>query len=721
MEKKIFLPIWFVLQTTLIISVASGQTPVRGRVTDEKKRPVAYASVYITGSMDGATTDSLGAFLFTTALKGRQMLAVSAVGYPEVDLPFEPGSADSLQLILKPEPKQLGEVVVTAGTMEATNDRILALIKPVDILSNASSQGDLVGAFQNLPGVQRNGGDQTGLFVRGGDASETAIELDGLTVQNPFFSSVPGIGQRSRFNPFQIKGMSFSTGGYSARFGQALSSVLDLETTDLPEKTTTSLAANIIGLWFSHAERLGNNGLECNATYTNFRPLYSIGNTNYDFYDPPQSAGLTTRWISKTGDKGLLKVAVEYNHSTSGSLVPNPNDPVSLVRWDLRNDIVSFHGSYRYRFSDRVKLLVASGYSYNDDHIRWNDTPFLRGDHRVQARAELTWQPDPHFRWLTGGEVQAYGYRQQYDTSSGAFTEVMVAGFTEAEYRPLRWLAIKPGVRAEHSELLSRGDIAPRIALAIKPGYYGQFGLAGGLFYQPPPTLYLLAGYRPGFQQAVHYILNYEWIQNDRSFRIETYYKSYQQLVRDLGVPYNPNPYLFPTGTVDNSGHGYARGIDLFWRDKVSLRPLDLWFTYSYVDTRRLYLNYPVEAMPDYVSNNNLNLIVKFYTDRLPIVASAGYNYASGRPYYNPLAHSFLEDRSPAYENLSFKFSYMHTFGRLFSVFYVNTDDLTNYKNVLGYRYSTDGSQRSPILPPQYFAIYFGIYLSLSAFKKDEL
>jgi hypothetical protein len=412
---------------------------------------------------------------------------------------------------------------------------------------------------------------------------------------------------------------------------------------------------------------------------------------------------------------------MDYSHSTVGCFVPNPNDPASLAPFDLRNDLVSIHASYRYRFSEKLKLFLASGYSDNDDHIHWNDTPFLRGDHRLQARAELTWQPDKAFRWLTGGEVQDYGYRQQYDTSFGTFTETLVAGFSEAEYRPFRWLAIKPGIRAEYSELLSRGDIAPRFALALKPGYYSQFGLAGGLFYEPAPTLYLMAGYRPGFQQAVHYILNYEWIQDNRSFRIETYYKSYQQLVRDLGVPYNPNTYIFPTGTVDNSGHGYARGVDLFWRDKVSLRPFDVWFTYSYVDTKRLYLDYPVEATPDFVSKNNLNLILKFYTDRLPFVASAAYNYASGRPYYNPLAHSFLEDRSPAYENLSFKFSYMHTFGRLFSVFYVNTDDLTNYHNVLGYRYSTDGSQRSPILPPQYFSILFGVYLSLSAFKKDEL
>jgi hypothetical protein len=185
-------------------------------------------------------------------------------------------------------------------------------------------------------------------------------------------------------------------------------------------------------------------------------------------------------------------------------------------------------------------------------------------------------------------------------------------------------------------------------------------------------------------------------------------------------VPYTPNPYRTDFGTVDNSGYGYARGIDVFWRDKASIPLLDYWITYSYVDTRRLYQNYPVEATPDFVSRHNLNLILKFLSANGHVFASAGYNFSSGRPYYNPGA-AFLSDRSPAYQNASFKISYLATFRKVFAAFYVNVDDLTNYRNVLGYRYSTDGEEKSPIVPPQYRSILFGVYLSLTAFKKDDL
>ncbi len=699
----------------LAIGTARGQVTLKGRVSDGHGRPVAYASVSVKNSLDGGTTDSTGYFSFQTSGKG--ILEVTAVGFVPLEYILT-GNPDTLHLVMQNVPRQLGEVVITAGTIEATDDRLLTILKPVDLMSNASSTGDIVGAIQNLPGVQRNGGDETGLFVRGGDATETVVVVDGTTVQNPFFSDVPGVGQRSRFNSFQLKGTSFSTGGYSARYGQALSSVLDLQTTDLPEKSTLSGSFNVAGIILSGAQRMENNGLEYTLNLMDFGPYYSLSGTNEDFFDKPTSEGLSTRWTSK-GDKGIYKISLNYSTSHTGAAVPDPDDYGMDVRYDLHNENFSMNNSWTYRLTERWKLFTALGYSDNEDHILWNDTTFIRQDRRVQGRAESTYQ-GKGFRLTMGAEVQHFNYQEQFDTVEGAFAETLGAGYVEAEFRPVRWFAIKPGLRAEYSGLLGTGDAAPRLALALKTSPYGQVGLAGGLFYQEAPTQYLMFGYRPAFQQAIHYLINYEWIRENRSFRLEAYYKKYSRLVREQGVPYTPNPYRTDFGTVDNSGYGYARGIDVFWRDKASIPLLDYWITYSYVDTRRLYQNYPVEATPDFVSRHNLNLILKFLSANGHVFASAGYNFSSGRPYYNPGA-AFLSDRSPAYQNASFKISYLATFRKVFAAFYVNVDDLTNYRNVLGYRYSTDGEEKSPIVPPQYRSILFGVYLSLTAFKKDDL
>ncbi|TMN59328.1 hypothetical protein, partial [Pseudoalteromonas piscicida] len=78
---------------------------------------------------------------------------------------------------------------------------------------------------------------QEGLFIRGGSAEEAKIIIDGTVVNNFFYSSVPGIAQRGRFSPFLFNGTVFSSGGYSAVYGQALSSILSLESIDIPEQS----------------------------------------------------------------------------------------------------------------------------------------------------------------------------------------------------------------------------------------------------------------------------------------------------------------------------------------------------------------------------------------------------------------------------------------------------------------------------------------------------
>ncbi len=60
---------------------------------------------------------------------------------------------------------------------------------------------------------------------------------------------------------------------------------------------------------------------------------------------------------------------------------------------------------------------------------------------------------------------------------------------------------------------------------------------------------------------AVHYIANLTYMKNDRTLRLEGYYKSYDQLIREYVGQYDPNSYRYINGIVDNSGHGYAQGL----------------------------------------------------------------------------------------------------------------------------------------------------------------
>lgn len=711
------------------------QVTLRGNVTDDNGKPVNGASVSLDNTLDGATTDSAGAFIFTTTEKGVQTLVATAVGYSSSGTQVNVDKdVTGISLTIKNTAKTLEEVSITAGAFEASNDKDKTVLKPLDIVTTAGAQADVVRAIETLPGTQKQGA-QNGLFVRGGDASEAAYIIDGLVVQNAFFSGPPGVATRSRFGAFQFKGVSFSSGGYSARYGQALSSVLELSSLDLPEQSTANLGINMAGVYASGSKLWKNSGGDVTAYYNNLQPFYGIIKTNVDFYNVPKGYGGSARYAWNLSKNSLLKVNVAGSDVKSGIAVPNPFEPAQKIKYDLKNNNYTATASFRQNFNDKFMLYAAGGYSFNKDETNFDTIPGSQRDERMQVRLEGKYYVNARTSVLLGTELQRYDVDNRFWNYKRNFTETMMAGYVEMEYAPVYWMAIKPGVRYEKSELLDQSNIAPRLALALKAGRHGQFSLAGGMFYQLPDYMYLYTikpyGQKYDFQKSVHYIANYQWQKADRTLRIEGYYKDYQSLIREYktgnGAHYDPNMYrtldsglATQTLKIDNSGYGYATGAELFWRDKNSLKNTDYWISYSYIDTRRLYKNFIAEATPEFISTHNLNIVAKYWIDKINTQINSTYSYASGRPYYDPNASTFLGDRAPEYHNLSFTVNHLRSVKKWFMVFYAGVDNITNHKNVFGYRYAADGT-RTPILPALYRSYFVGINMSLTKFDKDEL
>ncbi len=700
---------------------ALAQTAISGHVLDEKGKPVKGASVYLDNTIDGATSDSAGAFHFTTEEKGPQTLVATEVAHQPAGMPVDiQGDINGVTLKMKSRANELDQLVVTAGSFEAS-DRDKTVLKPLDIVTTAGAQADVIKAIQTLPGTQQQG-SQTGLFVRGGDASEAAVIIDGLVAQNAFLSTAPGVAARSRFSAFQFKGVAFSSGGYSARYGQALSSVLELNSNDLPDKSTVNLGVNMAGVYASASKLFKTTSVEGSAYYNNLTPFYGIANTNMDFYDVPKGGGGSAKFTWKPNKDGILKALVNYSGYQSGTRVPDPDSIENTLDFGLKNQNVYSTVSYRQMLKDKWNLYIAGAYSYNDDDINYSGIPTPGHDDRAQMRAEAKRYVNSRLSLLAGIELQHFNYDKTFKTYNNNFTETQLAGYAEAEWSPINWLAFKPGVRYEHSELLGKDAVSPRFAMAVKAGMHGQFSIASGIFYQTVDPQYLIYGYRPDFQRSVHYIANYQYQKNDRTLRIEGYYKDYDQLIREqASIGYNPNIYRQLTGTVNNTGFGYATGAELFWRDKKTVKNADYWISYSYIDTRRLYKNFPVEATPDFISDHNLSVVAKYFIPKWQTQVNATYSFATGKPYYDPKPEvGFLTGRTPAYHNLSIGINYLTSIKKWFTVVYAGVDNVTNNKNIFGYRYSPAGAKVA-VLPAIYRSVFVGVNFSLTAFDVDEL
>jgi len=743
---RFFRPVSFLFLILLTAATAIAQYKISGTVVDNNGRPVRGANVYLDNTLDGGTTDSMGIFRFTTSEKGNQSIVASEVSHETAGLPIViTGDVSGIVLRIQAnKAHDLDMVVITAGSFDASNDKSKTVLRPLDIVTTAGANADVVKAIEMLPGTQQTG-TENGLFVRGGDASELSILVDEMVVQNAFFSGPPGVATRSRFGAFQYQGVSFSSGGYSARYGQALSGVLELNTTDLPDKSTVNLGVNMAGLYASGTKKWKKSALDIGGSYNNLTPFYGLATTNFKFYSPPVGYNGNLRYVWKPNKDGILKISANGSYTNSGIAIPNPYTAVQnatspylyafaglpdTVDFITRDQYYYTNASYKQLFKDKFSLYTAASYSLDSTKNKFGTVPINEKDQRAQFRIEGKDYFTSRLNLLVGGEVQNYSISKDFDSAYRQnYKETQLAGYTELEWTPINMIAIRPGLRYEHSALLNKDDIAPRISMAIKTSAHSQISLASGLFYQDPEDLYLLAGLRPGMQEAIHYIANWQYTKDDRTLRIEGYYKKYEHLILEHDSTYDPNAYRIITQStiVDNSGYGYAEGAELFFRDKKTVKNLDYWISYSYIDTKRKYENFPTEATPTFIANNNLSLVAKYFVDKWQTNFSATYSYASGRPYYNPNNPTFLGDKTPDFNNLALTVAYLHSFGKWFTVFYLSIDNITNQHNIFGYRYTYDANgvvtsaPKSPVVPALYRSYFVGVNMSLTQFKKDEL
>ncbi|NIJ51349.1 TonB-dependent receptor [Dyadobacter arcticus] len=702
--------------------VAYSQKMIIGKVTDKKGNPLPGTNVFLKGTYDGTTTNANGTFSFKTSEKDTAMVAASFVGFEssEQKITLTEKGAD-LVIQLEELANELNTVVITAGAFEASDEKRMAMLKPLDIVTTAGAAADITGAMQFLPGAQRVG-EQEGLFVRGGSGQETKIVIDGMIVQNPFFSSLPDVQQRGRFNPFMFKGTSFSTGGYSAQYGQALSSVLLLNTTDKVSNNGLGISLNLAnaGLNYDYANK--NQSVSMVGYYGNLRPLFKLVRQNVEWLHEPEFKGSSLTYRLKTSKNGVLKVYGMYSDSHLSMNSKDPANESGKTKLVLRNNNAFTTSTYTDSWNEgRWSLNSGFSYSRNRDDMTFDSVGFDRFDERTQARLVLTRLLTGNNTILFGAEAHAINLSNDVDGKLYHLKDRYTAVFVESEIYITRQLAGRVGLRGEYSSLIGRANLAPRLSFAYKTGKYSQISLAAGQFYQNPDYRYLYLNKNLNYERADHLIVNYQIIKNQRTFRIETFYKNYAQLVREFtGEKFDANPYRFPWGATNNEGNGYARGFDFFWRDQKTIKNFDYWVTYSFVDSERLFQQFDQSATPTFISNHNISLITKKWFAKARTNVSMTYAFTSGRPYYNPNNEKFLSDKTPSVNNVSIQASKLQSIKGNLVIFYANVDNILNTKNVFTYRYTPDGKTRYAVGPQSYRSFFVGMQIMLSKKAKVE-
>ncbi len=726
----------------LLLSFLAGRltaqsTLITGKVTDNRKRPLQGVSIALADTYDGATSDSSGAFRFSTTETGKKKLQVSYTGYSTWEQEIELAGNDSLvfEPLLKELPNELTAVVITAGNFEAGDTKRATVLKPLDIVTTASANADVAAAMRTLPGTQQIG-ESAELFVRGGEGYETRQFIDGMVVANPFFSSAPNIASRGRFSPFLFKGTVFSTGGYSALYGQALSSALVLESIDLPERSeaTASLSPLFAGGQYQHLGKSKKSSWGMSAGYTNLGLYFAIVPQKPDYFRAPEVWNADANFRIKTSASGMIKFYASYTVNKLGLRNPDIDMPHLKNAFGIKSENLYTNISYRERLANRLVLKSGFSVSYNHDHMKQEvqdstDKPVTDGlpaymlaknytlNNRswlVQARALLDYK-------LTGLSAVRFGAEYWHTKDSSMFnkypttlTDHFGALFAEGDIYITQALAFRAGLRAEYSSLLDKPNLAPRTSLAYKFSKKSQLSADYGIFYQKPINQYLLFNQEMPFMKADHYIITYQRLDAVTTFRAQLFHKTYNQLPR------------FDADT-SSRGNGFAQGFELFWRDKKTFKNFDYWVTYSYLNTERAYLNFPYAMQPSFAANHTANLVVKRFFTKLNTQFNMNYQFASGRPYYNIRWNTGNQDwevldagKTIPYHNMSFSVNYLKSIGKAFGVFVFSITNAFNSKQVFGYQYPREGGEKVAILPPARQFFFAGIFLSWGTDRSQD-
>lgn len=717
----------------LTVSIYSQDTKISGKVTGENNTPLNGANIVIEGTIDGATTDSTGYYEFETSKTGSQNLLVTYYDYNEKrqTIVIDAGKQIELNVQLKKAEVETEEILVTASSYTSGQNSQVT-ITPLEIVRIPGSDGDLFRAITTFPGSNQVD-EGSRITVRGGDANEVLTILDQASLYNPFiFDDDFNTSSYTTINPWGLRGINFSSGGFSAKFGNVLSAVLDLKTYEMPQGTGGFLWLGLanVGLSGVYLSKDKNFGATMDIGQTILEPYFRLNGYLVDSYNPiPLARGLGGSLSYKPSKSSVIKGIFDYSKDKIG--VRN-NSPSYNGFFNSGSETVFGNLKYSAGLGSKTYFSMGLSYSNHKDDVIYGILNTLAKQKYAKYRLDVTHQLAKKVDINTGaeyeynedtfsGKVPQYSYdlsldAPAFDVSNREHTGRLGA-YVEAQIKPVKTFFLIPGVRLDNHTLSKKTVIDPRLSIGWKFAKDMVLRGAVGIYHQFPKLEYYAQSnsYDLKPEQAAHYILGYEFnkMEGVFLFRVEGYYKEYKDLVlRDK------NTFLYTSG-----GKGYAKGIDVFLKSSVTNK-YSTWISYAYTDSKRSQYDAVTLSPANYDITHNLTFVASYNVTDV-ITTGLTYRVSTGKPYtpitggvYDPVTNNYQpvyaetnSGRFPTYHRMDINFQYIFSlFGRFaIAVFQIN--NLLNNKNLYDYTYNYDYTKQIEIVTTNKRQFYLGLGL----------
>jgi hypothetical protein len=718
---------------------------VRGVVRRADGRPLPSATVYLLETLEEVRTDSSGVFVLRVQHRGLGTLVARALGHlPQaVDLQFPVDTA--VVLVVQAAPPRLSAVqVVSAGEYRVGSGQRAALT-PLEIVQMPGAAANVARALQALPGVQAVD-EGSGLFVRGGDVSETRVLVDDAWMLSPVRVDNPTGHTTSTLPPFLLERTDFLAGAFGASRGNALSGVVHMHSADPSPRHTASLSGSI-GSWSAQAATrpMGRFSARAALGWSDLRAMVATFGSNQPYAPVPSSgyASATVDW--RSSEAGRVRLFVVDQGSRFGVGAATDVAPSSAA---------SSAGRYRATTTERLAVL-----SWRDSSTRWR--PALTAAWSAHTRHEtidaLQLQTNLDAPQLVaslarvmrdGSVLRAGAERETLDAvytgdlggrSSTPLFEATSRGvrsamFVEREQVFRGTLRVLTGLRSDHHTLTARRTIDPRLSVAWQHGALGLTA-AWGRYHQVAEPLFRRSEDASTFapMRATQWTVGLQWGKDTAGLRVEWFDKQYDAL-------WQLNRARTPVG----DGRGFARGLDLHARWPLvgggSAR-----LSYSHVRARRSDTELPAAGYTPSHAGAPLTPALADITHSLTTLmdwrirtftVSSAWRVASGRPYTAltgwrattpvsgagatstaetlPVYGPTLGARLPRYQRWDLSASWYRALGgQRGLVLWASLANLLGRDNVMRYRWTPGQATSTPVLAPFNRSLFVGSTLLL--------
>ncbi len=717
------------LQINYLAFGQSGTGSISGRITDPNGKPLDNVNIVILDTALGTASDQQGNYHIGNLAPGQYTLKFSRIGFQAMvkKILISEGQSVVSNVQLKSIVIPLQEIVVTPGNIiiAQTQSATTQTVEKERITSLPATLDDICRVVQIMPGVSFSDDFCAQFHVRGGKPSENLILLDGIEIFDPYHLKDVG-GAVGIMNMDLIDDVSILTGGFPAKYGDRLSSVVSIKNrAGAADRLRGNFSAGGTGLSMVIEGPIPSGSVALSFRKSLLKEAVKILNpTDYSF--SPSFYDLQSKIAIQASGRHRLT----YNFLYS-------KDDSYLERWRANQELYADYGNHyhglvwNFALNPRLssELILSQGENFWDNRIGKDKEERLNLTEYV-LNWNLNFLPTQRHDLELGLTYKHILYDYELKVAPISTDEKLLEELIESYYGNLKLTPhthkisgyfqdqlklfgscyANLGIRYDYFEYNQDQQFSPRIGLAYHLLPKTILRAAWGNYYQAPGYTALArqkgAEHNPRAEQATHYVIGIEQTFSEGfRLRVEAYLK---QLDNMIGHYFEfSDQSAQPQLHYGNPNEGRCRGIELFLDSKIGDR-ISLWGAYAYSksELEAFFVNWDQQKIeqrkfPRFTDQpHNLSLFINYHFSS-NWELNVKWRYLSGLPHTPQYATwngntpiwvtgDIYSARYPDYHRLDFRIGKKFNLKKLIFRTFLEIKNLYNRRNIFIYDYKIE-------------------------------